>query len=107
MHDSIENAVNYKIYTPEESESMTKKEESQDKMNSTNFVNDAKNHQSFRWLTDNREQRTRPWDHVEVLQSGYEKKWTFAVSFSIQDASVVINSATKKMYTVGNITTHL
>ena len=60
MHDSIENAVSYKIYSPEESENMTKKEESQDKMNSTNFVNDAKNHQRFRWLADNREQRTRP-----------------------------------------------
>ena len=60
MHDSIENAVSYKIYSPEESENMTKKEESQDKMNSTGLVNDAKNHQRFRWLADNREQRTRP-----------------------------------------------
>ena len=60
LHNNLENAVNDKIYTPEESENMTKKEESQDKMNSTDLVNDAKNHQRFRWLTDNREQRIRP-----------------------------------------------
>ena len=52
--------VNDKIYTPEESENMTKREESKDKMNSTGLVNDAKNHQRFRWLADNREKRTRP-----------------------------------------------
>ena len=43
LHNNLEKSVNDKIYKPVQSENMTQKEESRDKMNLTDMENDAEN----------------------------------------------------------------
>ena len=68
---------------PMQSEGMSKREESKDKINLTDVVDDGENHQKFEWVTDNREQRKKKKTYAEMLQSGYEKEGTFEVISTI------------------------
>ena len=59
FHNNIEKSVNDNIYTPEQSETMTKKEESKDKLNLTDIENYNENHKRLSWVTDNCKQRKK------------------------------------------------
>ena len=104
MHNNIEKSVNDKIYTPVQSETMTKQEESKDKLNLTDMGNYDENHQRLTCVTDNREQRKKKKTYAEVLQIECEKEGTFVVKEGI---NAVINSVTKEIDTVGKVTPDL
>ena len=76
LHNSIENSVNDRIYMLVQSEKMTKKEESKDKMTLNALVNDGENHQRVSCVTDNREKKKKEKIYAELLKSGYEKEGT-------------------------------
>ena len=59
---------------PVQSESMSKREESKDKMNLTDVVDDGENHQEFEWVTNNREQRKRKRPMLKCCRVGMRKK---------------------------------
>ena len=76
LHNNIEKSVNGKIYTPVQSETMTKKEESKDKLNLTDMENYYENHQRLSWVTDNGKQRKKKKTYAELLQIECEKEGT-------------------------------
>ena len=92
MHSNTEKLVNDKIYTPVQSETMTKNEESKDKLSLTDIWNYDGNYQRLSWVTDNGKQRKKEKTYAEVLQIGCEKGGTFVVKEGI---NAVMNSATK------------
>ena len=87
-----------------QSETMTKQEESKDRLNLTNMENYDENHQRLSCVTDNREQRKKKKTDAEVLQIECEKEGIFVVKEGI---NAVINSVTKEIDTVGKVTPDL
>ena len=67
LHNTIEKSRNDKMYMPVQSETMTKKEESKDKLNLTDMENYDENHQRLSWVTDNCKQRKNKKTYAEVL----------------------------------------
>ena len=59
LHNKIEKSGNDNIYTPVQSETMTKKEESKDKLNLTDMENYDENHKGLP-ITVNKGKRKRP-----------------------------------------------
>ena len=59
LHNNIEKSVNGKIYTPVQSETMTKEEESKDKLNLNDRENHDENHQKLSWVTNNPKQKKK------------------------------------------------
>ena len=76
LHNTIEKSGNDKMYMPVQSETMTKKEESKDKLNLTDMENYYENHQRLSWVTDNGKQRKKKKTYAELLQIGCEKEGT-------------------------------
>ena len=74
LYDKIEKSVNDKIYTPVQSETMTKKRYSIGKLNLTDMENCDENHQRLSWLTNNCKQRKETKTYAAVLQIGCEKR---------------------------------
>ena len=104
LHNNIEKSGNDKIYTPVQGVTMTKKEESKDKLNLNNMENYDENHQRLNWVTGNRKQRKKDKTYAQMLQIGFEKEGTFVVKEGIK---AVMNSAAKDIDTVGNFTPDL
>ena len=90
--------------TPVQSETMTKKEESRDKLNLTDMENYDENRKRLSWVTDNRKQRKKKKTYAEVLQIGCEKEGTFVVK---EGVNAVMNSVTKEIDTVAKVTPDL
>ena len=90
--------------TPVQSETMTRKEESRDKLNLTDMENYDENRKRLSWVTDNRKQRKKKKTYAEVLQIGCEKEGTFVVKEGING---VMNSVIKEIDTVGKVTPDL
>ena len=103
-HNNIEKSINDKIYTSVQSETMTKKEESKDKLNLTDMENYNENGKRLSWVTENRTQRKKKKTFAEVLQIGLEKEGTFVVKEGI---NAVVNSPTKEIDTVNKVTLDL
>ena len=103
-HNNIEKSINDKIYTSVQSETMTKKEESKDKLNLTDMENYDENGKRLSWVTENRTQRKKKKTFAEVLQIGLEKEGTFVVKEGI---NAVVNSPTKEIDTVNKVTLDL
>ena len=59
LHNNIEKSVNGKIYTPVQSETMTKEEESKDKLNLNDRENHDENHQKLSWVINNPKQKKK------------------------------------------------
>ena len=104
MHNDTKKSINNNIYSPVQRETMTKKEESKNKLNLTDMENFDENHQRLSWVTDNRKQRKKKKTYAEVLQIGCEKEGTFVVKEGI---NTLMNRATKEIDTVGKITPDL
>ena len=104
LHNNIEKSVHGKINTPVQSETMTKKEESKNKLNLTDMKNYDENHQRLSRVTSNRKQRKKKKTYAEVLQIRCEKEGTFVVKEGI---NAVANNATKEIDTVGKVTPDL
>ena len=104
LHNNIEKSVHGKINTPVQSETMTKKEESKNKLNLTDMKNYDENHQRLSRVTSNRKQRKKKKTYAEVQQIRCEKEGTFVVKEGI---NAVANNATKEIDTVGKVTPDL
>ena len=59
------------------SETMTKKEESKDKLNLNDMENDHGNYERLSWVTNNHKQRKKKKTYTGLMQIGCEKKGIF------------------------------
>ena len=91
------------IYTPVQSETMPKKEESKDKLNLTDMENYDGNQKLSR-VTNNCKKKKKKKTYAEVLQIRCEKEGTFVFKEGIK---AVINIATKEIDTMGKATPDL